>query len=170
MSDLSWLNPTPHAIAVYASQSLSPVATQHSLPSGRYSLTWAGLPPAGSHQLAAGALIQSPRRRARAVTDRFAVRLLRYPITAAGALFSLRLDIRLADDLAVFVILLAEKGGEICAARPDRKEPLADKLRLELGRLHRRGKPTGKLGGRFLRRLRRRKQPKPIVYFVVLIA
>src|SRR3984893_16137333 len=36
--DLSWLNPTPHAIAVYASQPLSPVATQHSLPSGRYSL------------------------------------------------------------------------------------------------------------------------------------
>src|SRR5262249_47430086 len=33
-----WLNPTPHAIAVYASQRLSPVATQHSLPSGRYSL------------------------------------------------------------------------------------------------------------------------------------
>jgi hypothetical protein len=27
-----------HAIAVYASQPLSPVATQHSLPSGRYSL------------------------------------------------------------------------------------------------------------------------------------
>src|SRR6476660_8246221 len=38
MSDLSWRNPTPHAIAVYASQPLSPVATQHSLPSGRYSL------------------------------------------------------------------------------------------------------------------------------------
>src|SRR5262245_50113715 len=36
MSDLSWLNPTPHAIAVYGP--LSPVATQHSLPSGRYSL------------------------------------------------------------------------------------------------------------------------------------
>src|SRR5256885_5064883 len=36
--DLSWLNPTPHAIAVYASQPLSPVAPQHSLPSGRYSL------------------------------------------------------------------------------------------------------------------------------------
>src|SRR5262245_25844228 len=63
MSDLSWLNPTPHAIAVYASQPLSPVATQHSLPSGRYSLTWAGLPPAGSHQLAAGALIRSPHAR-----------------------------------------------------------------------------------------------------------
>src|SRR5262245_40118151 len=68
MSDLSWLNPTPHAIAVYASQPLSPVATQHSLPSGRYSLTWAGLPPAGSHQLAAGALIRSPRRRGRAAS------------------------------------------------------------------------------------------------------
>src|SRR6202022_4072230 len=38
MSDLSWLNPTPHAIAVYASQPLSPAVTQHSLPSGRYCL------------------------------------------------------------------------------------------------------------------------------------
>src|SRR5947208_11457413 len=38
ISDLSWLNPTPHAIAVYASSPLSPVATQHSLPSGCYSL------------------------------------------------------------------------------------------------------------------------------------
>src|ERR1700752_2234599 len=35
MSDLTRLNPTPHAIAVYASQPLSPVTTQHSLPSGR---------------------------------------------------------------------------------------------------------------------------------------
>src|SRR6516165_1168838 len=38
MYDLSWLNPTTHSIAVYASRPLSPVATQHSLPSGRYSL------------------------------------------------------------------------------------------------------------------------------------
>src|SRR6201997_1998472 len=38
MYDLSWLNPTPHAIAVYASQPTSPLTTQHSLPSGRYSL------------------------------------------------------------------------------------------------------------------------------------
>src|SRR6266446_914458 len=38
MSDLSWLNPAPHAIAVYASRPPSPVATQHSLPSGRHSL------------------------------------------------------------------------------------------------------------------------------------
>src|SRR6476469_5979020 len=60
MSDLSWLNPTPHAIAVYASRPLSPAATQHSLPSGTLTLTWAGLTPAGSHQLAACALIRSP--------------------------------------------------------------------------------------------------------------
>src|SRR5207245_3471558 len=57
MSDLTRLNPTPHAIAVYASQPLSPVATQHSLPSRTLPFTWAGLSPAGSHQLAAGALI-----------------------------------------------------------------------------------------------------------------
>src|SRR5436190_18279843 len=38
MSDLSRLNPTPHAIAVYASRPLSPVATQHSLPSRSYPL------------------------------------------------------------------------------------------------------------------------------------
>src|SRR6476620_5238002 len=38
MYDLSWLNPTPHAIAVYASQPLSPVTAQHSLSSGRYPL------------------------------------------------------------------------------------------------------------------------------------
>ena len=30
MSDLTWLNPTPHAIAVYASSPLSPAVTQHS--------------------------------------------------------------------------------------------------------------------------------------------
>src|SRR5690349_20813366 len=38
MYDLSWPNLRPHAITVYASQPLSPAATQHSLPSGRYSL------------------------------------------------------------------------------------------------------------------------------------
>src|SRR5215469_8765248 len=38
MSNLTWLNPTPHTIAVYASQPPSRGATQHSLPSGRYSL------------------------------------------------------------------------------------------------------------------------------------
>src|SRR5262249_11242027 len=38
ISALSWLNPTHHPIAGYSTQPLSPVATQHSLPSGRYSL------------------------------------------------------------------------------------------------------------------------------------
>src|SRR5262249_11308261 len=51
MYDLSWLNPTPHAIAVYASQTLLPASTQHSLPSRTLPFTWAGLAPAGSHQL-----------------------------------------------------------------------------------------------------------------------
>src|SRR5947199_3992961 len=51
MFDLTRLNPTPHAIAVYASQPLSPVAPQHSLPSRTLPFTWAGLSPAGSHQL-----------------------------------------------------------------------------------------------------------------------
>src|SRR5262249_24516395 len=35
---------------LYASRPLSPVAAQHSLPSGRYSLTWAGLPPASNER------------------------------------------------------------------------------------------------------------------------
>src|SRR5262249_23563614 len=51
MSDLSWLNPTPHAIAVYASQPTSPLTTQTLATKRTLLLTWAGLPPAGSHQL-----------------------------------------------------------------------------------------------------------------------
>src|SRR5438309_11473845 len=51
MSDLTRLKATSPAIAVYASQPLSPVATQHSLPSRTLPFTWAGLSPAGSHQL-----------------------------------------------------------------------------------------------------------------------
>jgi transposase len=62
ISDLSWLNPTPCAIAVYASRPPSPVTTQHSLPSGRCPL----LGPV-FHRLdrtsLPGALIESPRRR-----------------------------------------------------------------------------------------------------------
>src|SRR6266446_5864189 len=67
MSDLSGLNPTPHAIALYASRPLSPGATQHSLPSGRCPL----LGPV-FHRLdrtsLPGALIRSPRRRGRAAS------------------------------------------------------------------------------------------------------
>ena len=35
---ISWLNPTPHTITVYASPWSSPPTTQHSLPGGRYPL------------------------------------------------------------------------------------------------------------------------------------
>src|SRR5208283_1628527 len=35
---ISWLNPTPHTIAVYASPLPSPATTQHSLAGGRYPL------------------------------------------------------------------------------------------------------------------------------------
>ena len=35
---ISWLNPTPHTITVYASSWSSPSTTQHSLPGGRYPL------------------------------------------------------------------------------------------------------------------------------------
>src|SRR4051794_24480757 len=37
-SRFSWLNPTPHTIAVYASPWSSPSTAQHSLPGGRYPL------------------------------------------------------------------------------------------------------------------------------------
>src|SRR5215831_8449158 len=37
---ISWLNPTPHAIAVYASQPLSPVTTIPALPGGKTELLW----------------------------------------------------------------------------------------------------------------------------------
>src|SRR3954447_23275284 len=37
-SRFSWLNPTPHTIAVYASLWSSPSTAQHSLPGGRYPL------------------------------------------------------------------------------------------------------------------------------------
>ncbi len=36
ISRISWLNPTPHTITVYASPWSSPSTTQHSLPGGRY--------------------------------------------------------------------------------------------------------------------------------------
>src|SRR5205085_9251539 len=68
ISDLSWLNPTPHAIAVYASHPLSPVATQHSLPSGRYSLLGPDLRRLDRTSFAAGALIRSPHQQARGRT------------------------------------------------------------------------------------------------------
>ena len=37
-SQISWLNPAPHALVVYASRQPSPTDVQHSLPGGRYPL------------------------------------------------------------------------------------------------------------------------------------
>jgi hypothetical protein len=60
-------------------------------------------------------------------------------------LSSLCLDLYLANNSAVFVILFANKSSEIRAAYPDWKEPLGDKLRFDLGYLHRRGEPVCEL-------------------------
>ena len=48
---ISWLNPTPHAITVYASDPALPRRPQHSLPGGSLRLTRTGLSPVGSRQL-----------------------------------------------------------------------------------------------------------------------
>jgi hypothetical protein len=48
---ISWLNPTPHAITVYASDPALPRRPQHSLPGGSLRLTRTGLAPVGSRQL-----------------------------------------------------------------------------------------------------------------------
>src|SRR5215813_812976 len=62
MSDLSWAQshtPCNRCVrfATTVASGRATLATKRTL-----LLTWAGLPPAGSHQLAAGALILSPRR------------------------------------------------------------------------------------------------------------
>ncbi len=51
ISRLSWLNPTPHTITVYASPWSSPSTTQHSLPGGRCPFPGPGLSPTGPRQL-----------------------------------------------------------------------------------------------------------------------
>jgi hypothetical protein len=48
---ISWLNPIPHAITVYASNPALPRRSRHSLPGGSLTLTRTGLAPVGSRQL-----------------------------------------------------------------------------------------------------------------------
>jgi hypothetical protein len=48
---ISWLNPIPHAITVYASDPALPRRPQHSLPGGSLRLTRTGLAPVGPCQL-----------------------------------------------------------------------------------------------------------------------
>src|SRR5712671_4348904 len=84
-------------------------------------------------------------------------------IRGTGRAFAglLRVDVRLANEAAVFVRLLAKKSAEIRAAHRDWIEPLGDELRLDLGYLQGCGEPAGELGDHFLRRLRRRDHTEP---------
>jgi hypothetical protein len=57
---ISWLNPTPHAITVYASDPALPRRPQHSLPGGSLGLTRTGLAPVGSRQLRLAHRVATP--------------------------------------------------------------------------------------------------------------
>jgi hypothetical protein len=83
---------------------------------------------------------------------------------------SVRLDVGLANDTSEVVILFAKKSDKFRAAHPNRIEPLGDKLRPDLWRLHCRSEPVGELRDCVLRRLRRGEQPQPIVHLVVIVA
>src|SRR5580700_2032754 len=69
-------------------------------------------------------------------------------------------DVPLANDPSDVVILLSEKDSSIGTAQTNRIKPMDNKLRLDLGGLHRGGEPAGKLGDRFLWRGGRCKQPE----------
>src|ERR1700730_1728959 len=75
-----------------ASCPLSPVATRHSLPSGRYSLTWAGLSSAGSHQLCLAVAFQDAIDVARCALNRVPSRPLAHG-AAQGSSFGPTSDI-----------------------------------------------------------------------------
>ena len=63
---ISWLNPTPHAITVYASDPALPRRPQHSLPGGSLRLTRTGLAPVGSRQLRLAHRVRTPHWQAEA--------------------------------------------------------------------------------------------------------
>src|ERR1700682_1363769 len=77
----------------------------------------------------------------------------------SGPRFLFGLDIRLANDAAVFVDLPSHIGAELRAAGSDRKQPLLGELWLHLGGLERRAEPAGQLGDCLRRRFRRRHDP-----------
>jgi hypothetical protein len=60
---ISWLNPTPHAITVYASDPASPRRPQHSLPGGSLRLPGRGLAPVRSRQLRLAHHVVTPCQR-----------------------------------------------------------------------------------------------------------
>src|SRR5262249_1859759 len=82
-------------------------------------------------------------------------------------LFSL--DVQLPNDSNVLVILLAKMTREIRARWSDRIELQGDELRIDIGRLHCRGEPTGKPRNRFRWRVRRCDQAEPDLCLIVLI-
>src|SRR5215475_10139960 len=125
MSDLSGLNPTPHAIAVYASRPLSPEVTQRSLPSGRCPL----LGPV-FHRLdrtsLPGALIQSSRRLSS--TRNFAERDL-----WNASRGSLHLDVGGPDHLAPFLGFLGDELAEVGRRADKRCASEVSEPRLDFG-------------------------------------
>ena len=65
---------------------------------------------------------------------------------------SFRPDVGLTNNAAIVVVLFTKLSGKIGAAHTDRMKVKGGKLRLDLGCLHRRGKPAGQLSRRFLGR------------------
>jgi hypothetical protein len=82
---------------------------------------------------------------------------------------SLSLDVCLADDTAVVVILFAKKRAEIGAARSDRIMTQHGKLGFDFWRLHSRAEPASELGKRFFWRPGRREKAEPSIRVNILV-
>src|ERR1700745_1010727 len=87
-----------------------------------------------------------------------------------GGLLLSPLDIQLANEAAVFLVLFAKVSAKIRAARSNWKEPLSGELRLDLRYLQRRSKPAGELRECVLRRVCRCDHPEPNIRIEVLVA
>src|SRR6266436_4111343 len=91
-------------------------------------------------------------------------------MTQSSLAASFRLDVRLANDAAVFDVLLPDMFRKIRTAGSDRVETKIEELRLDLRGLHCRGEPSGELRDRFLRRLRGRSDAEPDFGLIILVA
>src|SRR6516225_4808405 len=119
MSNLSWLNPTPRAIAVYASQPLSPVATQHSLPSRTLPFTWARV---GSDEQRVYALLLQGHKRC--IDFTIGAGIDDFDLTPHGRCYRLHFLAHCLGDDRIFWI---NKHGEACGIRKQlvqKTEPL----------------------------------------------
>src|SRR5205814_8871330 len=97
------------------------------------------------------------------------LRLTAVTMAGMGSSGSFPLDVRVANDAAVFVILFAQISTKFCAARSYGIKHLDHKLLHDFRHLYRRGEPAGNLGDRFLRRFSRRERRIPSVHFMVLV-